>query len=155
MAMPSRSNPAPLLRFKRKVLWGANWYADKLPASGGWIVWDKTPKGVKKGFAASHAELAWTNLFSSVRKFSLQWGGEAHNNEPHLHPTQKPGGLMRWIIEEHTKPGDLILDPYAGSAPVMEACRDLGRRYIGCELEERYCENAARRLSQEVLDIPA
>jgi site-specific DNA-methyltransferase (adenine-specific) len=132
-------------------MWGANWYADELPPSGGWIVWDKTPRGVKEGFTASHAELAWTNLFSSVKKFSLQWGGEARNHELHLHPTQKPVGLMRWIVQNWTEPGQLVLDPYMGSGPVAEACRDLGRRYIGVELEERYCEIAAQRLAQDVL----
>jgi site-specific DNA-methyltransferase (adenine-specific) len=141
-------DPSWLLAYGRCVLWGANWYADRLPASGGWLVWDKTPKGHKRGFTASHAELAWTNCCASVRKFSLQWGGEARNNEPHLHPTQKPVGLMRWVLEQFTEPGDLILDPYMGSGPVAEACRDLGRRYVGIELLERYCEAAVRRLAQ-------
>jgi site-specific DNA-methyltransferase (adenine-specific) len=144
-------SPGHLLVFPRLVLWGAHWYADKLPPSGGWIVWDKTPKGAKDGFHASHAELAWTNLFSSVRKFSLQWGGEARNGEPHLHPTQKPVGLMRWVVSNWTKPGDLVLDPYMGSGPVAEACRDLGRRYVGIELEEHFCAAAVRRLDQAVL----
>lgn len=146
-------DPRHLLVYKRIVLWGANWYADKLPPSGGWIVWDKTPKGAKRGFHASHAELAWTNFSGSVQKFALQWGGEARNNEPHLHPTQKPVGLMRWIVENWTKPGELVLDPYMGSGPVAEACRDLRRRYIGIELDHRFCDAAARRLQQDVLPL--
>lgn len=145
--------PAHLLMYPRLVLWGANWYADKLPASGGWLVWDKTPKGVKDGFHASHAELAWTNCRSSVVKFPLQWGGEARNGEPHLHPTQKPVALMRWALELFTEPGDLVLDPYMGSGPVAEACRDLKRRFIGIEIEERYCRVAVDRLSQQILDL--
>jgi site-specific DNA-methyltransferase (adenine-specific) len=147
-------DPAPLLRFPRLVLFGANWYADRLPASGGWLVWDKTPKGIKDGFAASHAELAWTNLCSSVRKFSLQWGGEARNHEPHLHPTQKPVGLMRWIVEMFTEPGDMVLDPYMGSGPVAQACRETGRGYLGFEIEERYCEAAVRRFAQGTFELP-
>lgn len=144
-------NPAHLLAYKRLILFGANWYADKLPSSGGWIVWDKTPRGIKDGFAASHAELAWTNLCSSVRKFALQWGGEARNGEPHLHPTQKPVALMRWLLGQFTKPGDLVLDPYMGSGPVAEACRDMGRRYVGIELRADYCAAAVRRLDQAPL----
>jgi DNA modification methylase len=64
---------------------------------------------------------------------------------------------MRWILEKWSKPGDLILDPYMGSGPIARACADLGRRYIGIEIEERYCEIAARRLQQAVLplEIPA
>jgi site-specific DNA-methyltransferase (adenine-specific) len=147
-------DPAHLLVFPRLVLWGANWYADRLPASGGWIVWDKTPRGAKNGFAASHAELAWTNCCSSVRKFSMQWGGEAHGGEPHLHPTQKPVGLMRWVLRQFTEVGDLVLDPYMGSGPVAQACREEGRRYIGIEIEERYCSSAvSHRLSQGLLNL--
>ena len=129
----------------RCVLWGANWYADRLPASGGWIVWDKTPKGTKDGFHASHAELAWTNVRSSVRKFSLQWGGEAHGGEPHCHPTQKPVALMRWVLDGLGDVG-LVADPYAGSGPVALACKALGIRYIGVELDENYCRTIAARL---------
>lgn len=141
-------NPGDLMRFTRLVLWGANHYANTLPPSGGWIVWDKTPRGAKEGFAASHAELAWTNLAGSVSKYAMQWGGEARGGEPHLHPTQKPVALMRWIIERWTKPGDLILDPYMGSGPVARAAQLLGRRYIGIELVESYCDAAVNRLAQ-------
>lgn len=146
-------DPTWLLNYKRLILFGANWYADKLPNSGGWIVWDKTPRGVKSGFHASHAELAWTNLRSSILKVSLQWGGEARNGEPHLHPTQKPVALMRELVETFSKPGDLILDPYMGSGPVAQACHETGRRYVGIELEATYCEAAKRRLAQPILDF--
>lgn len=144
-------DPAHLLRFPRLVLFGANWYADQLPASGGWLVWDKTPRSIKDGFAASHAELAWTNLCTSVRKFSLQWGGEAHGGEPHLHPTQKPVGLMRWALQQFTEHGQLVLDPYMGSGPVAEACLQMGRRYIGIEIREDYCAAAVSRFKQGFL----
>ena len=146
-------DPAHLLTYGRAVLFGANWYADALPPSGGWVVWDKTPKGVKEGFHASHAELAWTNCCSSIRKVSLQWGGEARNGEPHLHPTQKPVGVMRWCVEQFSKPGDLILDPYMGSGPVAQACAELGRRYIGIELDEQYVKKAIQRLDQGVINF--
>lgn len=144
-------DPSALLIFPRLVLFGANWYADRLPASGGWIVWDKTPEFVREGFTASAAELAWTNVGSMVRKFSLQWGGACRNHEPHLHPTQKPVGLMRWIVQSYTEPGDLVVDPYMGSGPIAEACRDLGRRYVGVEIKQSYCEAAVGRLSQKTL----
>ena len=48
---------------------------------------------------------------------------------------------------------DLILDPYAGSGPVAEACRDTGRRYVGVELEERFCAALAGRFDQGVMDF--
>lgn len=148
-------DPSHLLFMKRAVLFGANWYADRLPPSGGWIVWDKTPRGAKEGFTASHAELAWTNTRSSVLKIPLQWGGEARNGEGHHHPTQKPVGLMRRVIEEISLPGEVVADPYAGSGSTLLAARESGRRAIGVELEERYCEVIARRLAQDVLPLEA
>src|SRR5215211_2591269 len=104
-------DPSHLLVMPRAVLFGANWYADQLPASGGWLVWDKTPRGEKAGFTASHAELAWTNVWSRVTTIRLQWGGEARNGEGHWHPTQKPVGLLRAIIEAVSSPSEIIADP--------------------------------------------
>jgi site-specific DNA-methyltransferase (adenine-specific) len=144
-------DPSHLLDYHRLVLFGANWYAHKLPPSGGWIVWDKTPRGAKNGFVASHAELAWTNLSGSITKYCYQWGGEAHGVEPHLHPTQKPEALMEWCIRQYTELDDLVLDPYLGSGTTLRAAKNLGRRAVGIEIEERYCEVAAKRLGQGVL----
>jgi len=70
-----------------------------------------------------------------------------------LHPTQKPLELMAYLIQTYTNVGDLVLDNTMGSGTTLEAARLLGRRAIGIEIEERYCEIAARRLSQEVMDF--
>lgn len=146
-------NPAHLLAFRRAVLFGANWYASRLPDSGGWLIWDKTPRGEKAGFTASHAELAWTNVMSRVTTFRLQWGGEARNGEGHHHPTQKPVGLLRSVIEMVSEPGETVADPYAGSGSTLIAAREAGRHAIGVEVEERYCEVIAKRLAQDVLPL--
>ena len=146
-------DPSPLLLFGRCVLWGANHYADKLPPSGGWIVWDKDLGLNQNNF--SDCELAWSNLSAGVRCFRHLWKGVLRDSEIgwHVHPTQKPVSLMRWILERWTQPGDLILDPYMGSGPVGKAALDLGRRYVGIEIEERYCEIAVQRLAQGVLEF--
>lgn len=67
------------------------------------------------------------------------------------HPTQKPVELMEHLIKIHSKPNDLILDPFAGSGTTLEAAKKLGRRYIGIELEDKYIEMCDRRLAQEYL----
>ena len=67
------------------------------------------------------------------------------------HPTQKPQQLIREFILDSTNKGELILDPFMGSGTTLRAAKDLGRKAIGIEIEEKYCEIAARRLTQEVL----
>lgn len=149
-----RFDPSHLLRFRRLVLFGAQHYADRLPASGSWLVWDR----VSGGSATADADLAWTNLGGTVRMFAYRWNGACRQGEKHthgLHPHQKPEALMRWIVGRWTRPGELVLDPYMGSGPVARACLDLGRRYIGCEVVEAYCAVAVKRLAQGVLDFGA
>jgi site-specific DNA-methyltransferase (adenine-specific) len=72
------------------------------------------------------------------------WGHRYHKNE-------KPLALMKRALE--WLPGETILDPFMGSGTTLRAAKDLGRKAIGIEIEERYCEIAAKRLAQEVLPL--
>ena len=67
------------------------------------------------------------------------------------HPAQKPADFVRQLVANLTPPDGTVLDPYAGSGTTLRAAKDLGRRAVGIEIEERYCEIAAERLSQGVL----
>ena len=147
-------DPAPLLAYGACVLWGGNYFAHLLPPSNGWLFWDKR-KLNDTNWSGSEAELAWTNLSAGVRGFRHLWLGGMRDSETryHVHPTQKPVALMRWIIDRWTKPGDMVLDPFMGSGPVAQACHELGRRYIGIELVEGYCKIAVGRLSQQAFDF--
>ncbi len=69
------------------------------------------------------------------------------------HPTQKPLELVKGFIQRHSNPGDLVADFYLGSGTTARACKDLGRRFIGCEIEERWCERAVSRLAQSVFPL--
>jgi len=67
------------------------------------------------------------------------------------HPTQKPLALMIRLLNIHSMPGDMVLDAFTGSGTTLRAAKDLGRKYIGIEISEKYCEIAVKRLGQEVL----
>jgi site-specific DNA-methyltransferase (adenine-specific) len=78
----------------------------------------------------------------------------AENAQAKLHPTQKPVALMAWCIGQAKVPtASTVLDPYMGSGTTLRAAKDLGRKAIGIEIEERYCEIAAKRMAQEVLAL--
>ena len=147
-------DPAFLLALdKPTVLFGANHYADRLPAARGWLVWDKR---VGRGSTdQSDAELAWTNVLGVVRVKSLYWGGAVRTGreqrEGRAHVMQKPVALMAWVLG--FVPDGVVLDPFMGSGSTLVAAKEMGRRSIGIEIEERYCEKAAERCSQEVLGL--
>jgi hypothetical protein len=71
--------------------------------------------------------------------------------EDNGHPCPKPLGTMKWLVRKATLDGETVLDPFMGSGTTLRAAKDLGRKAIGIEIEERYCEIAAKRLAQEVL----
>lgn len=70
-----------------------------------------------------------------------------------VHPTQKPIGILTPLIEYSCPPKGLILDPFMGSGSTLVAARMLGRRAIGIEVSEKYCQAAANRLAQGVLPL--
>jgi len=134
----------------KQIVWGGNYF--NLPPCKGPLVWDKQNGGT----AFADGEIAWNNLGCAVRIFRLLWAGMLKGGEargvPRVHPTQKPVELMNWCIG---LAGDVqtILDPFAGSGTTSRAAKDLGRKAVLIEREERYCEIGAKRMSQSVLDF--
>lgn len=151
-------DPAPLLRFKTVILWGANYYADKLKPGASWLIWDKRD-GVSSNDNAD-CELAWTNLGGPARVFRHLWMGmirASEKAERRVHPTQKPVALMLWCIEQaRLKPGTLIVDPYMGSGTTGIAASKLGFPFLGIERDEGYFKIAERRIAdaQAQLALP-
>ncbi len=144
-------NPSPILALNvPSVLWGANYYADKLPPSSGWLVWDKRRPDT---LDQATCELAWTNVVKGVRRFEHLWNGmmRASEHGQNYHATQKPVALMQWVLNlRWLAEFDTILDPYMGSGPVAAACERLGKRCIGIEIEPKYFDIACHRVEAEV-----
>ena len=136
---------------RHSIIFGGNYF--ELPPSSCWLVWDKDNVG--NDFA--DCELAWTNFSSAVRKYLWRWNGMLQEpsspKDYRCHPTQKPSGLFSLIIADYSKVNDLILDPFLGSGTTCYCAKKLNRYSIGIEIEEKYCEIAARRCSQEVMDF--
>jgi DNA modification methylase len=120
-----------------QIIWGGNYFADMLPASKGWLYWDKLMGG---DFA--DGELAWTSLDRALRKFTMC--NKAHGKE---HPTQKPVALMRWCLG-FVPNARTILDPFMGSSTTGVAALQLGRKFIGIELDPGYFDIACKRIEE-------
>jgi site-specific DNA-methyltransferase (adenine-specific) len=120
----------------------------------GCLVWDKGSVGMGSAWRST------TELIVAARGYAAHWTGGALSNvlrcprvpqASRVHPVDKPEALLRALVEPCTPPDGLVLDPFAGGGSTLLAARTLGRRAIGIELDERYCEKAARRLSQGTL----
>lgn len=153
-------DPEPILaKGLPTIMFGGNHYASRLPDSPSWIAWDKLDGLTSDrdvGFNdQADTELAWTNLGGPARIYRQRWMGAMKSgtdaSTKRRHPTEKPLELMMWCIQR-TGSGT-VLDPFMGSGTTLRAAKDLGRKSIGIEIEEKYCEIASKRLAQEVLDF--
>jgi len=138
---------------KKQIIWGGNCFANTLPNHPGWLAWIKINRNGGK-IRQSEMELAWTNFITRPQCFRWTWIGAFREGQEHmmLHPTQKPLPLILWCIEK-ADPVTTILDPFMGSGTTLLAAKQLARKAIGIEIEEKYCEIAVRRLSQEILPL--
>ena len=143
----------------RCILWGANWYTQHLPRSGGWLIWDKR-KGIEdmaeKGWPLGEAELAWTNIIGATRVFRNLWSGILRSSEKgeFYHPTQKPIALMQWCFEiVKLRVGATVLDPFMGSGTTGVACVKTGRKFIGIEIDQGYFDIAVQRIKEEQMQM--
>jgi DNA modification methylase len=93
------------------------------------------------------------NLSARLRKGSVLRAPRPHAGGVTRHPTEKPVSILREMIESSSVLGETVLDPFAGSGSTLVAAMLEGRRAIGIELDERYCETTAQRLQQQILDF--
>ena len=126
------------------VIWGGNYFADQLPATPSWLIWDKrNGTDIENTFA--DCELAWSNLGCPARIHRQLWNGMIREGEHDKrdHPTQKPVALISWCIQKTS--GD-VLDLYLGSGTTMVACENLSRKCRGIEISPDYCAVILQRM---------
>lgn len=129
--------------------------------TGAWIKIGATPQ-----FTGDRPAAGFEAITIVHRRGRKRWnGGGSHavwrhaivlnrsHTDPRLHTTQKPEPLMSELVSLFTDPGDVILDAFLGSGTTAAAAKRLGRKCIGIERDEKYCEIAAKRLQQEALPL--
>jgi len=145
---PSSDYFNELLRVsKNQIVFGGNYFADKLPVSRCWITWDK--KLYNSDF--SDVELIWASFDRGTKLYTLAKNGGSRTAvalTDIIHPCQKPVKLYKWILRDYAKAGDLILDTHVGSASSLIACKELGFDYVGFEIDKEYYEAASKRLDR-------
>lgn len=127
---------------KNQIIWGANYYIDKLEPTKSFVTWVKPQISEKMSFAMS--ELAWTSHDKTskvIELFSVE--------KDRIHPTQKPVALYTWLLNNYAEKGDKILDTHVGSASSLIACHRAGFEFMGFELDEDYFKKASERLEAE------
>lgn len=125
---------------------------------GGWrvrnmLVWDKIEMGMGMPWRHQHELVVYGKrtpaaIIDGKRGNVLRFRRSGNDN----HPTEKPTDLVQELLS-NTTGGGSVIDPFAGSGTTLIAAKNLGRKAIGIEIDERHCETAARRLSQSVLDF--
>lgn len=135
------------------VIFGANCFPQLLPHRGRWICWDKRLTEAADKMLGSAFELAWCSRVSGFDRMVRKLHGGVVNADggKRVHPTQKPSALFKQIIGDMFPKAETIVDPFMGSGSVLLAAKLEGRKAIGIEVEEQYCEAAAKRLAQGVL----
>ena len=128
---------------EHQIIWGGNYFADWLPPTMKWLVWDKGQR-----INQSDGELAWTSMQSALRIFTIN--RVELMTDGAQHPTQKPIRLMIWSIDLCQNKPKTILDPFMGSGTTGVAAIQMGRKFIGIEREPKYFDIACKRIEQAV-----
>ena len=124
---------------ENQIIWGGNYFTEHLHSSQRFLIWDK----MNGANPMSDCEMAWTSLDGGARIYRIHHFSAGY--EKKQHPTQKPSNLMAWCLYFLPK-AQTILDPFMGSGTTGVACANLGRKFIGIEIEPKYFDIACERI---------
>jgi len=141
---------------KNQIIWGGNYFTDKLPVSKCWVVWDKIC-GTKNKSVFADGELAWSSFKKVVRMFKQRQMGFISDTKDNkrIHPTQKPTELYKWLLTNYAKEGDKILDTHLGSGSIAIAVDNVNKiekmnlTLTACELDVDYFNSATKRIEEQ------
>ena len=142
------------------------WLAERMDRNGlsffHAVVWDKGGLGMGWRYRRNYEMVMVAHRHGGKLKWEWDGKGPETANVVRIgkvipsaedHPTPKPKALIAHFLKLHGKPGDLLIDPFMGHGPTLGVARALGLRAIGIEIDESYCEIAAKRLSQDILPL--
>jgi DNA modification methylase len=125
------------------IIWGGNYFADILPPSMGWLIWDKG----QRGFSLADGEMAWTSFNNALR--IKEYSRALANKEEKHHATQKPIEILEWCLEyadRHSKKTNhMIYDAFGGSGSTLIACEKTNRQARLMELDPKYVDVIVKR----------
>jgi len=138
---------------KNQIIWGGNYFTDKLSVSRCWISWYKG----QPINAFSDFELAWTSFDATSRSVKIESYGFNHADKRQtgmstIHPTQKPIALYKWLLKNYASPDFKIIDTHLGSGSSAIAAYDFGiAEFVGCEIDKEYYDAAMKRFNTHKL----
>jgi len=132
---------------KNQIVWGANYFTEYLPASMGWIFWDKG-----QDLSMSDGELAYTSFNRALRRVKIN-RGQLMVEGGTIHPTQKPVKLYKWLLHNYAKQGDKILDTHLGSGSSRIAAYEMGFDFTAFELDKEYFEAQEKRYNNHISQL--
>lgn len=145
-------DPSSILDHFRSVaeifMWGADYYINRLPLAGSWLVWDKRDGVEDVEWSTSSFELCWSKTKHRRDIIRSRWMGVIGMEQEggkRLHPTQKSIAVIRWIIERYAPEGGVVWDGFGGSGTTLIACAKTGRIARVIEIDPRYCDVIRRR----------
>lgn len=149
-AMPKKEYFDELFRVsKHQIIWGGNYFTQFLPASQGWLIWDKG----QRNFSMADAEMAWTSFDKAIRIKTIHRSSQFGADIGKIHICQKPVKLYKWLLDIRALPGNRILDTHLGSGSSAIAAHKMGFDFVGCELDADYYKAACKRFEEQTMQL--
>ncbi len=136
-----------------QIIWGGNYFVDKLPITEAWICWHKKPFLKQQ----AHFELAWTSFEMKPKMIEYTYAGNCEGlknvrvdyTKKSIHPAQKPENIYKLLLQDYAKEGFRIIDTHLGSGTIALACWDMNMNLDAFEINTEYFNKACKQLEDK------